>query len=245
LRVVNFQQGGISGAATSATTGTFNSTSGNTLVVGVRATLGSFGGAVVKNAAGVALTAIPGSVASGGSSDVSGLWYLPNITGQSGDSVTISGITSNPFLAICVWEIAGASQTSPLDTSASGESASSTTPTSGQFSTANANEIIIAFAGEYYGGAVWNPQNGYVPDSIAVGGGPTAAAQHWVVSSTQTNITTSMIAVNAAQTSIAVATFIAAASGGGGQGNQPLGCVIIDLDSGGFPIAELQTGTDA
>ena len=31
----------------------------------------------------------------------------------------------------------------------------------------------------------------------------------------------------------------------GGQGNQPLGNVIFDLDNGGFPIAELQTGTNA
>ena len=31
----------------------------------------------------------------------------------------------------------------------------------------------------------------------------------------------------------------------GGQGNQPAGNVIFDLDGGGFPIAELQTGTNA
>src|SRR5208282_5802812 len=32
---------------------------------------------------------------------------------------------------------------------------------------------------------------------------------------------------------------------GGGQGNSPLGNVIFDLDSDGFPIVEIQTGTDA
>lgn len=37
----------------------------------------------------------------------------------------------------------------------------------------------------------------------------------------------------------------ASVPGSGGSGNQPLGNVIFDLDSDGFPIAELQTGTNA
>jgi hypothetical protein len=44
---------------------------------------------------------------------------------------------------------------------------------------------------------------------------------------------------------ISFAINVAAASSSGGQGNSPLGNVIFDLDSDGFPIAELQTGTDA
>lgn len=45
--------------------------------------------------------------------------------------------------------------------------------------------------------------------------------------------------------SISLLTAQPSTGGGGGQGNQPIGNVIFDLDSGGFPIAELQTGTDA
>ena len=37
----------------------------------------------------------------------------------------------------------------------------------------------------------------------------------------------------------------ASISSGGGQGNSPQGNVIFDLDSDGFPIAELQTGTNS
>ena len=95
----------------------------------------------------------------------------------------------------------------------------------------NTNSGLAGFA-QYYTTDGSNPTTGSTLYS-----GPIS------VSTSQT-LKVLAVATNYNNSNIASAAYVIN-SAGGGQGNQPAGNVIFDLDGGGFPIAELQTGTNA
>ncbi len=78
--------------------------------------------------------------------------YLENITGNASDVITATFDSSvlKPYMVVI--QISGAATSFSLDTSAVGNSttAGPTTITSGNFSTATANEIVIGGAGQYF-----------------------------------------------------------------------------------------------
>ena len=79
------------------------------------------------------------------------------------------------------------------------------------------------------------------------GSNPTAGSTLYsgpISVSTSQTLKVLAVATNYNNSNIASAAYVIN-SAGGGQGNQPAGNVIFDLDGGGFPIAELQTGTNA
>jgi hypothetical protein len=199
------------------TSGNFSSTSGHLLVVGIRVgaslTISS-----VKNAAGASFTPLAATTSGALSTQ---FFYLNNITGNATDSITVQFSSNTGTTTACwIWEISGQSTTSPSDVATGGTNSGTSPITSNSFSTAVANEIILAFATENATGTCdFSNQSGYSLDTTP--GSPTVGtasgfigAQHLIVSSLQSNVTSDMTFTGVVPTAglISVASFEAAAA---------------------------------
>lgn len=189
LAVVNTASGGGAGSTLAPISGVFSSTTGNMLVAHVRS-----GSDItsVKNAAGVSFTPGLPQFANGTNFQ---FFYLPNITGNASDSVVANLAGATTFTSIYVWEISGADPSSPYDIEAFASGLSATTAITGAYSTSQADEIILGVADANAINETFAAQAGYSLDSngFPLGAGNLySGSEHLIVSSIQTNITTSM-----------------------------------------------------
>lgn len=142
-------------------------------------------------------------------------WYAKNITGNAANIITVN-YAAPQATAVFVWEISGADTTSPLDAQAGFFTASAVaTITSSAFSTTTANEIILAAVQSFAVNQVMTANSGYVLDSAgypAGAGNKYAGAQHLIVTSTQSGITSAMVTNPGNGGSIGVVTFKQASS---------------------------------
>ena len=143
-------------------------------------------------------------------------FYANNITGNASNVVTATWSTpSGMFLAISVLQFSGVDSASPLDASATGTATSATLVTSGTFSTATANQVLVAGGASYDYSRTWTADTGYAIPSGATTEYAFSTAQYKIVSSTQTNVTASLtVSSSSAALSIMVATFKEASGGG-------------------------------
>lgn len=136
--------------AVTGSTITFNSTptAGNLVVVGVaKSTATAFKSGDVTDNKSNTYTFIKNQAGNGGTDQIA-LFYSANITSSATFTVTYPGAGT-----IVVAEYSGAS-TNPLDTSAS-TSGSSTTPNSGNITTAEADELLVGLAWSITNGDAW------------------------------------------------------------------------------------------
>src|SRR5439155_4240505 len=130
-----------------------------------------------------------------------GMFYMANSAAVT--RVTASYTTSGGVIkpGIMVMEISGAAISGVAEASVNGGTASTTTSTSGALTTTNANDILI-FATDTAGNETgWTAGAGYaIPNNKlmigASGSNVRMAMQYAVVTSTQTNATTSMTYTN-------------------------------------------------
>jgi hypothetical protein len=218
LVVSAFSPSTATGSQMSVSTGTFATSTGDLIVVGIRVSEADLSALVsVTDLAGNTYTAIPGSLAQLSiQNQTTQLFYSKNSIANASNQVTALFSNSVSFRAVCAWDITDADTSSPLDTSAIGVSNTAvTTITSAAFTTVNANEILIAMASFPQLTNTFSAQSGYTLDSA--GFPPTGqftGAEHDIVSLIQTGVTTSMSNANSGYATISVATFIAGSSGG-------------------------------
>lgn len=181
-------------------------------------------------------------------------FYCNNFTGSSTMTVTVTntGAIHTAYVQLAVWQISGAQSGNPIDTfKIGGASSGSNAQTTSSLTTQFANEILLAYGSLSNTGATYSAGSGgwstttYGLTNSDDGG---LSGCEWLqVASVQTGFVPAISATDSTHKwqMAAVAIIGASQPGGGGQGNSPLGFVIFDLDSEGFPIAELQTGTDS
>lgn len=157
-------------------------------------------------------------IAQSNSPTFSSLWYFPN-NAISASSVTITMTIGAGFAQACCCEIGGVA-TASLDGSGVSGTTTGTTPTTASFSTAQANEIVIAYAGSTGGfgaGCTYSAQSGYTVTDQNNGGSSSSAQgmQYQIFSSIQTGITTNLVSSQSGTQNIVAAAFKAVAAAGG------------------------------
>ena len=196
------------------TMNTRNLTSGSTLVVGLTTYLPG----TVTSVADPTNGNYTQIIAQSNSPTFSSLWYFPN-NAITGSSVTITMTIGAGFAQACCCELGGVAAASLDGTGASGTT-TGTTPTTGAFSTAQANEIVIAYAGSTGGfgsGCTYSNQTGYTITDQNNGGSSSSAQgmQYQIFSSIETSITTDMVSSQSGTQNIVAAAFKAVAAAGG------------------------------
>lgn len=147
---------------------------------------------------------------------VSEIWYTLNyISAGTTITLTMSGTPGSNLSISAVfqeWNDSGGTSGWVLD--ATGANAStSTTPTSALITpTSGRNALIVAGARGNWGAAVSGPTNGFT--NMAVGDSTTAAGAWLVAASTSGSYSTGWTKTNNATWDVAIASFIAPASGG-------------------------------
>jgi hypothetical protein len=199
----------------SFTTGmnTQNLTAGSTIVVGITTYLPG----TVSNVSDPTNGNYTQIISSSNSPTFSFLYYFPN-NAITGGNVTITINIGAGFAQACCCEIGGVATASLDGTGASGTT-SGTTPTTGSFSTAQANEIVIAYAGSTGGfgsGCTYSAQSGYTITDQNNGSSSSSAQgmQYNIFSSIQTGITTNLVSSQSGAQNIVAAAFKAVAAGG-------------------------------
>lgn len=192
-----------------------NHTTGNFLVVGVRAAGGNF--TSVTDTAGNFYRRIGRSTLATSTLD---LYIARNITGHATNVVTGNLAVARQFRGIVVAQYSGIATTiPPLDAMPSviGErTLVGTTMTTLAFTTMLANELLVALSQIDTSPSTWTPDTGFstaVQDS-----GTVVYLQDRIVSSIQTGITISVTNSSGAGKDILAASFIEEPGGGGGGG---------------------------
>ena len=168
------------------------------------------------------------------------VWVLPV---NAGGAVTVEAQvnTGTSFFQLVTGEYTGQVTSGALDANTPLTEQTNPTATYGPVTTNVANDqlIFIGFTGS---STVWTPAMGFTSrilssaagSPILMDGIAAAAGSHsFSATASASALFGALLAIKALPSS------------GGGQGNQPAGNVIFDLDGDGYPIAELQTGTDA
>jgi hypothetical protein len=141
------------------------------------------------------------------------MWYAYNITGNASNVVTITFSTNSSNSGVSVMEFSGERTSSdPLDAHGYNVSTSGNQPsvTSGTFSTASANEVIVAGSATNNFGEAYTADTGYTIPSGATQDYVTS--QYKIVSSTQSSVTATMNWSPNISGTIGVLTFVAAAA---------------------------------
>ncbi len=118
------------------------------------------------------------------------VYRCSNITGGSTFKITVN-MSGNTFITFCAAEFSGLTNSSPADGSGStNNSAASVPPSTGTFSTTNANDLLIAtFSGGNPASTVTGPSGfNRIGESHTAGVSEDGDAQYQIVSSTQTNV---------------------------------------------------------
>ncbi len=136
-------------------------------------------------------------------------FYAKNVTGGS-LTITSTVSSSQSNLAIVAIQVSGADTASPLDAGpANAGGVTGTTPVSASYTTAVANEILIAGAWDYYIGDTVAANSGYtIPSngnctSVTFG---VIAVEDKIVSSTQSGVTSGFAITGMGYTNIGVGT---------------------------------------
>lgn len=199
-----------SSVASIATSTALNVTSGNALVVFcVEST--STAAITVSDTAGNTFTSVI-SASPDASHNITG-FYAKNVTGNSSDTVTCHFSPNQSFVAIVAIQYSGVATAAPLDASAQGSSSTAgTTATTGSFTTAVPNEVIVAGAG-WEASPTFTAGSGYTIEGAT---GNTLAVEDEEVTSIQSSVTSSMTSSSSAAWMIAAFTLEAASQPSGG-----------------------------
>jgi hypothetical protein len=207
ITLVNTSQGSdySGGSSTNLAVTAASLTAGNFIVVGTRTYTGEKTVTSVTDTAGNTYYKASGRQATYTTTRTE-IWYAYNVLGNASNTVTVNMSAGVQYWGVVTAQYSGISKISPLDTTVSGDTATGTTVTSGNFTTTVANELIIAFA-EYDStvGQTWTAGGTYAiqkQDASTV-----VALEDKIVSSVQTNTTASMTLGTSRNLSIYVATF--------------------------------------
>lgn len=227
----------------SISTGSFNTASGNLIVVAIRFNRTTFSYSVnsVTDSAGNNYIPVTGVQTS--TRDRLEIWYAKNTNSAPTNVIRANFNGPVTYRVINAIQYSGVDKTNPLDTSAiSGTVTNSTTVTSNQFTTTSNNEVIVAAAQVSSLDTVWASGPGYtkqVEDTRHI-----VLIEDKIVSSIQNGITASAITTNKPATTlknIIVATFKAAGGGTGGptsrfgfkmnlDSNPTQGCALVTVE---------------
>jgi len=169
--------------------------------------------ATITNTAGDTYTQIGGYQNNSAAGTCSARFYNSNSAGHASNvyTVTLSASVQNP--SISVLQTSGLRTTSVLDASVSSAiTTAGTTITSPSFSTTQASELMVAGGSSYNTGGTWTADTGWTKPSSCDGPNKWSTIQYQVVSSTQSNITTTLTRSITAYLAIGVATFKAPAA---------------------------------
>lgn len=194
--------------------GTQNLTAGSTIVVG----LTTYIPGTVTSVSDPTNGNYTQIISSPNSPTYSFLYYFPN-NASTASSLTITMTIGAGFAQACAVEIGGVA-TASLDGTGANGTTSGTTPTTGSFSTAQADEIVIAYAGSTGGfgsGCTYSAQSGYTITDQNNGGSSSSAQgmQYQIFSSIQSGITTNLVSSQSGAQNIVAAAFKAVAAAGG------------------------------
>jgi hypothetical protein len=207
-----------SNVTTVATSDTMNVAAGALLVAGVKYNSG-VSVASITDGGSNSFTYAGATGTNASSAQEIQIWYKQNASANA--TATFAATTgSASYPGIVVMQFSGVATASALDTTTSNSADANFTVTSGSFTPAQTNEVVVAMAQDNGNGGVWTEDTakGYSTDANAVSG-----TAHEVFG--QYNITVAASAQTVAAVndftsykSIAVATF-KEAGGGGGAGN--------------------------
>jgi len=205
-----------------ATATPVNTVTGDVIAVGVMAT-GVLGTVTVSDSTSAGYASAY-SHASGGSGQSWYWFYLPNITGTTGLTVTAhfsGGGATYVFVGLLEYSIGGAS---PLDLAGGYASGSGTALTSASFSTSAPNEVVIAFGSNtsfssYSAGTI-----GGAAATMEITDGNLVGIEDLVVSNIQTGKTATMTASGSFTWFIGVVSFRVSGACPAWQGLTGVGC---------------------
>ncbi len=191
-------------------------TAGNFVIV-----VGRHGGSsspgTVNDASGLnTYTLVTSATGSGG--DSLHMFYAENVQ-TDGISNLVTGTAFDS--GIIVNEFSGGLTSGLADTSATGTAATGSVVTTGSYSTAQANELLIAAAMVNDVNSTWTPDTGWTNDGTALL--KITSVEYNIVSSQQSSVTTSYTTSSSAgQLAMVLGTFKDVTAGGGGRGRQLL-----------------------
>lgn len=203
----------VSGSTSTTQSVNINTTAGNLLVAFIRQGSDNTSTVTVSDSASQTWTQVSSSPVHSSQTNFTGyMFYIPNSAAVASVTVTFSVAVKNR--SITVYEISGAATSSPLDGNVSSStSVAATSLTSGSLTTTNANDILL------YGVSPDGASGGFT-----VGSGFTfqtnsntntrEAMQYEIVSSVQTNVTTSMSWATSQTGAVGIFAAFKAASGG-------------------------------
>jgi len=137
------------------------------------------------------------------------LYYAKNIVGGA-DTITVT-LSGSVYMELRAYDYSGLDTSSPLDVSATPQTGSSTSATSGSLSTTNASDLLFGYF-HYWSAVTATPGAGFTARTLPGDGGPVAEDES--VASTGPYSSTMSFSGSTAYVAFFVA-FKAAASGGG------------------------------
>lgn len=163
----------------------------------------------IADTAGNTYTRISGK-ANGSSDARMEVWYAKNVAGNASNIVTFTLGVSIAYYSGCSVQYSGLDTSAPLDATATGNG-SGTSVTSGSFTTIVADEVLVACAAVFNGGAgAWTAGTGYtkrVEDDATI-----TMFEDKIVSATQAGVTAAATAGKSGGLAMVVGTFAAPTS---------------------------------
>jgi hypothetical protein len=202
------------GAPSSLTAAATSLTTGNDIIVGARWFNPGGGTTVVSVTDTAGNTYVPGPAKfDSGSGEQLVILGAFNVTGHASNVVSVNLSAGVQYWGVLTRQYSGLAALSAYDATAT-DATFGTTLTSGAFTTAQADELIICLAQVANTGTTWTAGSGYaiqVQDASQV-----TVFQDQIVSSIQTGVTAALTSSDGSSSkSLLVATFKAAAGGGG------------------------------
>jgi len=218
-----------------------NNTAGNLLIaVGRLVNTGS--STTISDSAGNSNWALLQSFLNLGAADQNlCFWYAPNCKGSAN---TVQFPTGYAFYEGIIAEYSGVAISSPTDQQNSNSTTSSVaTLQPGSITPSQNGELIVTWSANNNANSTTQTINSGFSLVSTNSFGNVYFAHILGGTTSPINPTWDCTSQNLTDWGVGIVSFFAA--GSGGQGNSPIGNVIIDLDSDGFPILEVQTGTNA
>jgi hypothetical protein len=211
------------GTTTTPSADAFSVSAGNLIVAAMRFPIITTESVTsVTDTAGNTYQAASGAADTTPGNDRIEIWYAMNTTANASNVITFHMSTGASFWSIVAAQYSGIATSSAFDAAASGEDGlGNTSVTSGAFSTAQADELIVG-AAQSTGSGTWSAGTGLTNARVTDGDGIAGLADK-IVSATQSSVTATMTSTVTNSKSIAVATFKAAAAASGAHNQMLLG----------------------
>jgi hypothetical protein len=193
-----------SASVTTASTSSFNATSGNIIVVIITYSFSNTANITMSDTAGNTYTQVDVLYHSTATFKTH-TYYAKNITGNASNVVTATSDVNVGFLRMACVQYSGASTSSPLDQHniTSGSEGFVGSLTSVSYTTSTAKEVLIGLS--YNGGGnSWVPDTGYTTEVTT--GSSSVSIEDQIVTSIQTGVTTTYGGGGAAYRILAVIT---------------------------------------